>query len=172
MATQGGILDRRFLRLTIFMTILAAGLRLPGIFTDFSFDEIWSLNLAHEAGSIAKIFSLHHDNNHWLNTIFLLVLGDQHNWVWYRTLALVTGIAVIPLAGIVARRHFDAFAGVIAMVFLAFSFLFVSYSSEARGYAPATCFAMVAFLALDCWFGRTNLRASWPAAVLFNCAVV
>jgi len=127
---------------------LAVILRLPGMFTDFWMDEIWALTWARGLTSPVQIFTgIHFDTNHWLYTFFMYLYGEQASWWVYRVPALVTGVAAVPLMGLIAARHGRANA-VTAMLLSTASFFMIVYSSEARGYSPAILFALLAYYAL------------------------
>src|SRR2546423_14815001 len=91
------------------ITLVAAGLRVGGMFTEFWLDEIWSWLLAWDAErspvrSALDVFTrLYHDNNHWLNTIWIRWMGEQP-WWGYRLLSLVTGCALVPVTGLIGKR--------------------------------------------------------------------
>jgi hypothetical protein len=59
-------------------------------------------------------------------------------------LSLITGVASIGLMGVIGRRYgrTESFT---ALVLGCFSYFLISYSSEARGYAPAVFFALAGF---------------------------
>ena len=70
-------------------------------------DEIWSLLLfAAVAKSPLAIFTFHHDNNHYLVTLWMYLLGPlQRYWILYRLPSIAAGIGTVALAGLVARRR-------------------------------------------------------------------
>ena len=150
------------------IALLAAGLRIGGMFTEFWLDEIWSWALAWvEAKSTSDILlRVYAHNNHFLNTLFIRALGRQP-WWGYRLPSLVTGIATVPLAACVARRYGRA-AALLTATLAAVCYLLVHYSSEARGNAPA------AFLALACFHllrrGTRDAATRWPEAIGFSAA--
>lgn len=113
-------------------------------------DEIWSYRLAHLAASpLAILTSLHNDNNHYLNTLYLRSVPEgTSTWWLYRLPALVLGSASVILAALIARARSQA-ASLAAALFTAASFLLVVYSSEARGYALAVFFAFAAVLSVQ-----------------------
>lgn len=79
-------------------------MRLPGLFDDLWLDEIWSLSFAVSAKSMGQIFfGIHHDNNHYLNTLWMYLWGDQSNWFVYRLHSYAAGVATIVGVGILAR---------------------------------------------------------------------
>ncbi len=124
----------------------AAALRARGLFADLWLDEIWSLNGAFGVRSWWDIFvRLTIDNNHHLNTLYLLLIGDGASAVQYRLLAFVTGVLAVLVAAVIAARDGRASAVVAALLFGS-SYLLVFYSSEARGYAPVVLFSLVAWL--------------------------
>ena len=124
----------RSLYLVIFLiSATGGGLRLALIFNDFWLDEIWSLKFAEGLHSPMDAFTqIHHDNNHWLNTLFMYLLGDQTEWFLYRLLALFLGIASIGLAGLIASRR-GRLESLVAVILFTFSYLQTLYSTEARG---------------------------------------
>jgi hypothetical protein len=121
--------------------VVGAVLRYRALWTDFSQDEIWSLTLVQGLASPLDVLTrIHHDNNHVLNSLFLYLLGDRADWTTYRLFAFGCGIAAIAFAAWIAAED-GGLAAVTASLLFAVSFLFVTYSSEARGYAPAVAFA-------------------------------
>lgn len=145
--------------------MVAAGLRLRGIFNDLWFDEIWSIDRMRQAGSPWAIFStIHHDNNHYLNTLWLYCVGGDHgNWPGYRLFSLLAGVGSVAMAGLIARPRGWLAVAVTILVF-GFSYLQILYASEARGYAPAVCFALSAFYCLR----RSFERPGWAMGALFS----
>lgn len=128
--------------------ILALVLRLAAARGDFFMDEIWSWMMARKFTSALQIFTQFElANNHLLNTFFVYILGDQHNWVIYRIPAVVFGIGAVALAGMIGRLETICEA-LIAMFLMSFSYLMILYSSEARGYAPLVFSAFLCFYAL------------------------
>jgi hypothetical protein len=168
---------------TIFFLVVAAsaGIRLACLFNDLWLDEIWSLNLVSLIDSPLKIFTqLLHDNNHPLNSLFLyLVMPAEADWP-YRLLSWATGAVSVALAGMIGRRQFQllhpgdlsagaAAAGVVTAAMLGGSYLFIHYSSEARGYAPAVCFSLLAVYALLRRGGRG--ASGWAGVYGFACVL-
>ncbi|MFQ5888664.1 MAG: hypothetical protein ACE5JR_01290 [Gemmatimonadota bacterium] len=130
------------------ITLMAVLLRLPSLLDAFWLDEIWSLELAEQAGSAARVFTaLHHDNNHYLNTLYLLALGPEAAWPLFRLPALLAGAGVVYLAGRLGAREGRA-EGVLAAFLLAVSYPFVLYSSEARGYGLVVLLSLAAYATL------------------------
>ena len=136
------------------LVTLGAALRVALARGDLWLDELWSLSFARQITWPWEVLTvIHHDNNHPLNTLALFLTvkpaGAHAAPVVYRLLAagrwhrddssaLLDGVAqtTIPLARTRAW---------IAATLCACSFLAVVYSSEARGYALAALFAVLAF---------------------------
>jgi hypothetical protein len=142
------------------MVALGVAVRVLAARGDLWLDEIWSLHLARQAGTAAGVFTLHHDNNHYLNTLWMLWLGDGQPALWYRLPAVVAGAALLAA---IAR-----FEGPVALVLFAASDILVQYSSEARGYGPAVLFAVLAYQAFAAW---TRSRSRF-AAIAFALASI
>jgi len=131
----------------VVVVVIGVLLRIRALFTEFWLDEIWSLRIAQEVHSWIEIFTrVHHDNNHPLNTLFLHVLGDQPNWIWYRTLSFACGIALIALLIRAARNDAERIA---IAVFASLSLPMIVYATEARGYAPAAMLCVAAYVYRD-----------------------
>lgn len=148
---------------------LAALLRIWASLDEFWMDEIWSLfQFAGIARSPWDIFTFHHDNNHYLVTLWMYLLGvNQSDWTLYRIPAIVAGVGTVILSAIVARRWGSA-ATVAATVLTGSSYMLICMASEARGYALAGFFALAAILALDRFLTTRSLRA----AALFALATI
>jgi hypothetical protein len=126
-------LSRRAVGAILLLGIL---LRLRGVFTDFWLDEIWGLRIALAAPSwLALITRIHADTNHPLVSIYMHALGPLRHWEWYRLFSLACGIGTMVL---IRDRTYRILA--------ALAFPLIVYSSEARGYAPAAFFLVVAYV--------------------------
>lgn len=147
---------------------VAAAVRIFSAFNDLWLDEIWSLYLAGHISSVAEIFTkIHHDNNHYLNTLYLYLVGPQGNWPGYRIPSILAGIGTVAVAGLIGRRRNRASA-FLAMLLVGFSYVLVLYSSEAKGYAPAVFFSLLSFYLLDFYLERK----SWQIGLMFSISVV
>jgi hypothetical protein len=101
------------------------------------FDEILSFQWAKSAKNPWQLLELYrHDNNHPLNSLWLMLLGENRPPWAYRLLSIVSGIASLILIHHLALRLSHRFAWV-PLLLAATSFPLVLYFSEARGYAPA-----------------------------------
>jgi hypothetical protein len=140
------------------LVLAAAIVRVLGARGDLWLDEIWSMELARVAGSAVGVFTqLHHDNNHHLNTLWLVLVGYDAGPVAVRLLAILAGTAMVAVAALGGGR--DRALALGWAFLLAFSCVLVHYGSEARGYGPALLFAVAAYLALDRLLATG--RASW-----------
>jgi hypothetical protein len=151
--------------------IIAAGalVRIFAARGDLWLDEIWSINLAQEASSMLGVITeIHHDNNNYLNTMFIRLLGPA-SWLYaYRIPAVVCGIFTIVLAFWLGRKR-SLTEGLTALVLTASSYLLVQYSSEARGYASMLLFALLAFWTLEAFF---ETKRRWLALLFAVWAVL
>lgn len=128
------------------------------------FDELLSLQWARSAQHPWHILELYrHDNNHPLNTLWLLLAGeDRHPWA-YRALAMLSGMVLLVLVWLAARRLSGKFAWV-PLLLAATSFPLVLYASEARGYAPALACLVGAWLVVST---QTDRGAVWRVPVFW-----
>lgn len=159
----------RLLLLTALVAlIVGVALRCAAIFGDLWLDEIWSLRLARSAASPLLVFTgIHHDNNHYLNSLIVRALGEQEGWV-YRVPAALCGAMAVTAAGAAARR-WGALEATLAVVLTGCSYLLIHFSTEARGYAYVVLFSFLAFAT-----ARRHLeRPTWGSAAIFSaCAAL
>jgi hypothetical protein len=172
---------RRFASLlAVAVTIAGAG-RLLALRGDLWLDEIWSLRLVASLGAAAEIWTrLHHDNNHPLNSLWLYALQPTTAEWRYRLLAWAMGTAAVALAGLAARRQVRALrpaisaaeadaAGILAALLVGGSYLMVHYASEARGYAPAVGFGLLALYVL--LHGGSGHETGWASVYWLACTL-
>jgi hypothetical protein len=150
------------------ITLIGAALRAPGMFTEFWLDEIWSWILAWEQARSAPdiLLRVYSDNNHWLNTLFIRAMGREP-WWGYRILSFACGVLLVPVVALIGKLYGGG-VGVVASAMAAVCYLLVHYSSEARGYAPATFFALVCFYLMQ--LPLRGGRRRWWYPVLFGIA--
>lgn len=161
---HSGKVSPRALRALVAITLVAAVPRVVGSFDAFWLDEIWSLQLASRVQAPWQVFTaLHHDNNHYLITLWMRLVGPDIPWPLYRLPALLAGVATVFLAGWVEFRG-GLVRGVLASTLVGISYPLVQYSSEARGYAVVVLLAIAAY-GLLAHHHRTGNRAS---ALLFG----
>jgi len=147
----------------------AAAVRLGGINCQLWLDEIWSIRWMQTCRSPLDVFTLlHHDNNHWLNTLWLYCLGAGQPWWAYHVLAEATGIGTVVLGWMIARRR-GAWQGIAALILLGASEFLIEFSSEARGYAPVGFFALASV-----WLFEEHLARPrrWKVAAMVTSALL
>jgi hypothetical protein len=133
------------------VVIVAAGaaLRFLAARGDLWLDEIWSLEQARVAGSIVGVFTrVHHDNNHHLNTLYLLAMGPATAPVVLRLASVVAGTLTVALAA-TSEARLDRYFALTWAFLLSVSYILVHYSSEARGYSLALLFAVAGYAAME-----------------------
>jgi hypothetical protein len=146
------------------LLLAAAAIRIRGALNDLWLDEIWSLNLVRGISSPLQVFTkIHHDNNNYLNSLWLFLWGFHGNWPGYRVPSIVAGVGSVMLAGMTGRRR-NAPAAWFAMLLTAFSYVQILYSSEARGYSEVVFFSFLSFHALEKYLEKQE----WPSAVLVS----
>ena len=146
--------DRGPLILGGLLLLLAAALRLAASAGPLWLDEIWSLQFAAQIARPLDVFArIKHDNNHFLNTLWLYLMGPGRPFWLYRLPAAVAGTLSVFVAGRIGawRGRADQFA---AMAIVACSYLLIHYSSEARGYALAVFFALASYACLRQFLAR------------------
>jgi len=139
------------------IVLMAALLRLPGLFTELWLDEIRALSNVAAIGSAAEVFTgIHHDSNHWLVSLWMYAVGrDAPFWI-YRLPSFLAGIAAVLLVGWLAEA--DGSKRWLAMLMTATSFPLVFYSSEARGYALAALSGLALLSCLVRWTENGGMR--------------
>jgi hypothetical protein len=113
-------------------------------------DEIWSILLARYGRSLAGVVTLHHDNNHHLNTLWLLLVGPDRSPLLYRVPAVLAGAGMV-LWATLRPLHRSGLDRLVTAALLSCSYLLVHYGSEARGYSLAMVFGLGAYQAMDLW---------------------
>ena len=153
---------------SVLIVALAAVIRIRAAHNDLWLDEIWSLDFVSLIKSPLDVFTkIHHDNNHYLNTLWLYCIGAHGNWLQYRILSIVAGIGTIVLAGLIGRERNIA-SSLFAMALTTGSYVLILYSSEARGYASAIFFSFLSYYLLD----RYLKQQRWTTALLFSLSAV
>jgi hypothetical protein len=128
---------------------LALALRLAGADGELWLDEIWSLHLIDEVRGGESVFAIiPSDNNHYLNTLWLWIVGPDGSPLAYRALSVALGTGTVALAGWMQRER-GAVAILTAMALFAATYLMVNYGSEARGYAGLMFCGLAAIAAAE-----------------------
>ncbi|TJV69057.1 MAG: hypothetical protein E5X76_26350 [Mesorhizobium sp.] len=141
-------------------------LRVLGARGDLWVDEIWSLALLEPLTSIDQIFwRINHDNNHFINSIFLYLVGADATPLLQRGLSIALGVGAVFAAAAVARGRW---AAVVTSLLFALSYPMVHYGSEARGYAGLVLFTLLAVVFLERRLDRNGSGIAFAAVVLLG----
>jgi hypothetical protein len=156
------------LGLAVVIVIVASVLRVLASRNDLWLDEIWTLLFVRDATSPLGVFTeIRHDNNHYLNSLWVYAFRGHDNWAGFRGLSVLSGIGTVVLAGTIAARIAPR-ARLTAMALAATSYVLVVYASEARGYAPMLLFALGSFVLID----RYLDQPTWGRALGFSATAV
>ncbi len=137
---------RAFLVAASLIVVLGIALRLIGANGELALDEVWSLKLLQSIGRPDQIFwKINHDNNHFLNSLWLYAIGPGASVLAQRALAIALGAAGIVVAGLWACERGPA-ACLVTMALFEGCFAMVQYGSEARGYSGLVLFAVAALV--------------------------
>lgn len=127
-------------------------------------DEAWSAQFVAQAGSAwGVVWRINHDNNHYLNSLWILLVGPYASPLLIRALSIATGTLSIAVAGAIGWRR-DATTGLIAALLFAVSPILVAYGAEARGYGPMLLAMLVSVLLIDRWLDRDHHHDGAPPA--------
>lgn len=130
-------------------------------------DEIWSIeNLASLTHFWQVFWGISHDNNHFLNSLWLYwatATSFGTDSVVLRAPSIAMGVLAIVMMARLGARH-SAAAGLAAGALTALSYFFVNYSVEARGYSGSALALIVGFDALERSIGRPGSRARFVLA--------
>jgi len=141
--------DRRLWPVLAVVALLGLALRIAAAQGDYWLDEAWSAVFARDAGTPGRIFfAINHDNNHYLNTLWLQLVGWGGPPILGRALSIVCGTAGVVAAGLIGARRNIRTACVTALLF-AVAPIMVTYGSEARGYAPMLLALLTAIWIVD-----------------------
>jgi hypothetical protein len=161
--------------------LVAAGfaLRLGCAAGPLSLDEIWSIeNLASLTRFWQVFWGISHDNNHFLNSLWLYfatpVTADE---AILRAPSVAMGVMTIAVMARLGARHGPP-AALAAAALTALSYFFVNYSVEARGYAGEALALAVGFDALERAIAqprggaRYTLAAAMGIGLLWHLAIL
>lgn len=148
---------------------VALVVRLFGARGDLWVDEIWSLVLLKPLTSIDQVFwRINHDNNHFLNSAYLYLLGPGASPMAQRSLSIALGVATV-LAAVVAVAPRGRRAMITASLLFAVSYPMVHYGSEARGYAGSVLFTLLGLIFLERGLdGRRGASVALAATILLG----
>ncbi|MCY2964926.1 MAG: hypothetical protein NT069_15020 [Planctomycetota bacterium] len=147
------------------ITCVGLAVRLLAASDELWFDELWTFgpDVVGKVRSPLDVFTkVHHENNHYLNTLVAWLLGPEDHSLAYRLPSVLCGGASVWFAARMGLRRSPC-AGLFSAVAVASSYLLVHYGSEARGYSMAVCAALAS------WDFRERLRlvpSKWNGAVV------
>lgn len=114
--------------------VVGLGLRIAAARSELWVDELWSLDLVSHLTSPDQVFwAISHDNNHFLNSLWMYLVGQQAAPLVYRLPSIVFSTAAILVAARIGARV-NAAASVMAAFMASCSYALVAHGSEARGY--------------------------------------
>ena len=161
--------------------IVAAGLalRLACAGGPLWLDEIWSIeNLAPLRHFWQVFWGISHDNNHFLNSLWLYFASPlTADATILRAPSIAMGTLAIAMMARLAGRHGPA-AALAAAAMTAFSYFLLNYSVEARGYAGSALALLVGFDALERAIDRPasgarfTLAAAMGIGLLWHLAIL
>jgi 4-amino-4-deoxy-L-arabinose transferase-like glycosyltransferase len=147
---------RRTLAAIAVVTAVGLALRIAAGTGALWLDEAWSAVFARDAATpLGVLWSINHDNNHHLNTLWMQMVGFDAPPLLQRALAIASGTLTILVAAAIGWRRSPATAAITAGLF-AFSPALVWYGSEARGYAPMLLAFTAAVLLVDRWLSAPD----------------
>jgi hypothetical protein len=128
-------------------------------------DEIWSIeNLAPLSHYWQVFWGISHDNNHFLNSLWLYFAAPAGAGATIlRAPSIAMGALAIAMMARLGARHSPA-AALAAAAMTALSYFFVNYSVESRGYAGSALALLVGFDALERAIERPQSRARFTLA--------
>ncbi len=150
--------------------VLALGLalRVAGSLGELWLDELWSLMVVTPMKSATQVFiGIHHDNNHYLISLWMWLLGPNREWWFYRLPSIVAGMGAAVTAIRIGLRQSRA-AGMMGGLLVSLSYLAVFYSSEARGYAIACWMVLAAYDFLEVYL----CHRTWQSGAGYGLAIV
>ena len=129
-------------------------------------DEIWSLiNLRPVQHFWQILWGISHDNNHFLNSLWLYFAWPlSQDATWLRLPSILAGTLAVPVMARLGARH-GPIAAIAAAALTAFSFFQLTYSVQARGYATATLALLVAYGELERGLEAPRSGARWTLAL-------
>ncbi|MDE2018331.1 MAG: glycosyltransferase family 39 protein, partial [Hyphomicrobiales bacterium] len=126
-------------------------------------DEAWSLHNLRLVRAPWQVFwKISHDNNHFLNSFWLALVGGTEPWAMRAPSVLMGGAFIVAMAVLGRRR--DGATGIAAAILAASGYYFVAYSAEARGYMGATLALALAALAFERALATGSAKARFAMA--------
>jgi hypothetical protein len=168
MAARSPEASERLARIGLALVLaVAAALRWWACRNELWFDEIWSLLQVRGLDSpLGVLNAIHHDNNHYLNSWYLLAVDGKRPFFVFRLHSLAAGIGAVVLGVASARGRSER---LLTALLLGGSYLLIQYASEARGYALLIFFAFASFLVTRRWLAS---RSTADTVLYWLCAIL
>jgi hypothetical protein len=157
--------SRRIVLLSTAIVALGLALRIWCAQGPLWLDEIWSIeNLAPLTRFWQVFWGISHDNNHFLNSLWLyFATRFSASELILRAPSIAMGSLTIAMMARLGARH-SAAAALAAAAMTALSYFFVNYSVEARGYAGSALALAIGFDALERSAAKPGSRARFTLA--------
>lgn len=121
-------------------------LRIEGAQGDLWLDEIWSVDLVSQIASIDQVlWRINQDNNHYLNSAYLYLVGVDAAPLVARGFSVALGTMAVLAAAAFNWKDGKCAAFATALLFVV-SYPMVNYGSEARGYVGLVLCTIVALI--------------------------
>lgn len=144
------------------LALIAFALRWSGAGDPLWLDELVSVDFVTGENGPKGVLTVH-DNNHFLNTLWLALVGIDAPARLQRALSIALGVAAVPLAALLMMPR-GRLAGLAAAAMVALATPLVVYGSEARGYAGLVVCALTLMIAADRHLDGGPARLRWIAA--------
>jgi hypothetical protein len=145
--------------LALLILLMALALRIVAARGDLWLDEIWSLHLIDQIKAGVVLPSIAADNNHYLNTLYLALVGADAPPLVQRAFSILLSTATVAVAGWLQQRR-GIVAVVAAMSLFALVFPLVDLGSEARGYGGFMLATLLSIAAAERAIARGDRRSS------------
>lgn len=152
------------LLITVSVLVVTIVLRITAAFNPLWLDEIWSLSLSEGIQHPWDVFTIHHLNNHPLNTLYLWLLGYGRPVLAYRIPSLLSGVVLLLWMTYDAWKR-SRLEGVFVAIFIGFSLPLLQTAAEARGYSPMLLAAYAAYV----FYQRAEHDGNQSDRILYAC---
>ncbi|MDA1208903.1 MAG: hypothetical protein O2904_02625 [bacterium] len=156
---------------TLLILFIGIALRIAGIQDELSIDEIWSIAHVDARTSPWSIFTMHHDNNHYLYSLYLWLLGSKTSVLLIKLPGILSGL-LLPCVMTWWARKRSIYEGLVMAILSSTSFLLISLSAFARGYAPMLLFGFLAYIVMMHHLKRPTIRTALLYGVTMSIAIL
>ena len=156
---------------TIGILLIGIALRLYVYSSELWIDEIWSIMHVREGGSFWNILNMHHDNNHYLYSMYLWLIGERTSVLLIKLPALITGI-LLPFVMTWWARKQSSTMGLLVAIFTSMAFTPVAVTELGRGYAPMLLFGFLAYTTMLSVHDAPKVRTAVLYGLLMTLALL